>query len=262
MKNLFPRFALVALLLGATGNAFAGNSYKPPIPGGSNQTSVKSGLTVSDAAEDGSANGYGQRLILPVDIPAVKVNLFGEMYSVKERRVCLPVRIDENLINAYWDSSKKEIVLNPKDYDSYLRENGDRSGAVVKIVRHEGIHASVSQEYGKLYEDESGNLRPETSDWYHFLHEMLAYVGGDGMSEKGAAEQIISGCEEEEFQYLGGLIKLYRCSKKSYPSGSRDIARKFLDGESFMPPVLQGDRGGSLNPTPKVRHGECLPCRK
>lgn len=235
----FTRLVLVALTLAAAGKAFAGSNPSFKYPTGSKQTTVSA--TTGRTAEQGSVNGDGRRLILPVDTPAVKVNLFGREYSVKERRVCLPVRIVEKQkqgVAAFWDSPRKEIVLTQQDYDSYMRkyEKGGGSGTVMDIVRHEGIHASVSQEFGKLYEDESGYPMPETSDWYHFLHEMLAYVGGDGMSEKNAAKQIMSACaEEEEKRYLG-FVPWYQCSKKVYPDGSRGIAEKFLNGEPYTPP--------------------------
>ena len=245
----FTRLVLVALTLAAAGMAFAGSNPSFKYPTGSKQTTVSA--TIGRTVEQGSVNGDGRRLILPVDTPAVKVNLFGREYSVKERRVCLPVRIVEKQdqgVNAFWDPSKKEIVLTQQDYVSYMRklEEGDGDGAVMDIVRHEAIHASVSQEYGRLYEDENGRLKSETSDWYHFLQEMLAYVGGDGLSKESAAEKII---KSRKSYYLGDAA--FWRNEKVYPEGARVIAEKFLNGEPYTPPeaaLNTKDKGDSPKP--------------
>ena len=82
----------------------------------------------------------------------------------------------------------------------------------------------------KRFVDENGNRVGELDDFYHFMSEMLAYVGGDGMSVKNAAHSIASACAHE---ITWKHKRVGRCDKYVYSEGVRNIVNKFLKGENF-----------------------------
>ena len=89
---------------------------------------------------------------------------------------------------AQWDDGNKVVKIRRKEWE--FREkwwhpyyDSNYKNKLADVLRHEVIHALVSQKYTERFPDGGDSL-------YHFVSEMLAYKGGDGMSELEAAKFI------------------------------------------------------------------------
>ena len=267
MRNSLTRFVFAVLLSTAVGMTFAGTPPKFNIPEGASQESVDSKSTVCSRPFDRNmACRKDADLILQcvnesevtIVIPTVNVKLFGKPYSVGGGgKLHIPVKIvpaselgDGHA--AEYHSDTGAIYISENDYCKYQeeRQKGSKrdkewTDKFGNILRHEGIHYLVDKEYLKDFLDENGNRDGEVDDYYHFMSEMLAYVGGDGMSEKDAAKAILSACVIESKWYV-----FEKCSSKVYLKGVRDIAQKFLNGEPYMPPEVRSNKGHGDSPMP------------
>ncbi len=177
---------------------------------------------------------YEKMAELAIEVPRVKLELFGETYSVGREYVSLPVRIvpdfENNNTAALWDPEERVIKIPEKMYDISQRTGVLKSwnkfygndDDVAENLRHEAIHALVDTKYKKSFEDENGNRTGEVDDYYHFMSEMLAYVGGSLMSVRSAAKTI--------------------SSKSDLYKGASVIADKFLNNEKYTPPHVKKSR--------------------
>lgn len=177
---------------------------------------------------------YEKMAELAIEVPRVKLELFGKTYSVGGDHVSLPVRIVPDFENkntaALWDPEERVIKIPEKMYDISQRTGVlklwnrvyDNDDKVADNLRHEAIHALVDTKYKKSFEDENGNRTGEVDDYYHFMSEMLAYVGGSRMPVWLAAKTI--------------------SSKHDLYKGASVIADKFRNNEKYTPPHVKKNR--------------------
>lgn len=181
----------------------------------------------------------GGNLSLDVEIPRVVRVIGGKQFSVGGESVCIPIEVlpDEEINEgaaAQWVSGKRRVQVSKSQFGNmktgwYVRSRyGD--GVLSKILssrvvsclkygcmsaretdmtlKHEAIHAAFDTRYSYLNGDDE-----DVNAQYHFLSEMLAYIGGDGLDPEAAAE------------------KLLKNSPQIYDARIGAMAEKFLKGE-------------------------------
>lgn len=246
MKQIVSIVSIVLLLFSADKSIASG--YKGS--GESKQSSASfkyGGVSLGDSfvRENDVARTCEKMAKLELVVPKVQQDLFGKTYSVGGNQISIPVRIVSSFENkktgAQWNSSERVITISQETYDISQRMGAlklwnhltELDEEVADTLRHEAIHALVDMKYRKSFEDENGEITGEANDFYHFMSEMLAYVGGDGYREWFAARKISSNPD------------LYK--------GASVIADKFRKGEPYTPPAIgpsnkdQGNRRDSIS---------------